>query len=132
MSSVDGLIRTALQDSSELCSLVKTRVYLSVAPQSAAAPRIIYYRAGGGPLQSLGGGLSTYNWNYEVLVVAETVGEARHIAALATVALNGFSRPTTIGSCSLVSEEDGVIPPEDESGAGLRTVTQTYSIWGSS
>ena len=130
--SVDGTIQAKLVATSAVSDIVGTRAYLIDAPQTAAAPFLVFYRGGGGPLQTLSGPIATSELKYDVISVAKTIGQARSLAAAIAGALDGWSDKTvspSIESCGMDSQEDGPLLLQDDSEEGLRTVVQTFTVW---
>lgn len=132
MKSPEAVLRTALVTTTAVSSLLSSRVYPLVAPQSAALPFITYRRAGIRRQQTLGGPMGVPQVTVEFDVYAATYEGARDLADRCRLVLDGYGGTVDnveVKQVSLDNEQDDFVQLAGADVPPVYSVKQTYDVW---
>lgn len=132
MKSPEAVLRTALVTTTAVSSLLSSRVYPLVAPQSAALPFITYRRAGIRRQQTLGGPMGVPQVTVELDVFAATYEGARDLADRCRLVLDGYGGTVDnveVKQVSLDNEQDDFVQLAGADVPPVYSVKQTYDVW---
>lgn len=131
MKSPEAVLRNVLVTNTVASSLVGTRVYPILAPQSAAMPFITYRRAGIQRQQTLAGPSGVPKVTVEVDVYAATYEAARDVADRVRRCLDGYGGTvdnTVVKQTSLENEQDDFVQLAGADLPPVYSVKQTYDV----
>lgn len=131
MKSPEAVLRSVLVTNTVASSLVGTRVYPILAPQSAAMPFITYRRAGIQRQQTLAGPSGVPKVTVEVDVYAATYEAARDVADRVRLCLDGYGGTvdnTVVKQTSLENEQDDFVQLAGADLPPVYSVKQTYDV----
>ena len=132
MKSPEAVLRNALVTTSAVSTLVSSRVYPLLAPQTAPLPFITYRRAGIRRAQTLSGPMGVPQVTVEVDVYAATYEAARDVADRCRVVLDGYGGTfdnTEVKQVSLENEQDDFVQLAGADLPPVYSVKQTYDVW---
>lgn len=131
MKSPEAVLRNVLVTNTVASSVVGTRVYPILAPQSAAMPFITYRRAGIQRQQTLAGPSGVPKVTVEVDVYAATYEAARDVADRVRRCLDGYGGTvdnTVVKQTSLENEQDDFVQLAGADLPPVYSVKQTYDV----
>ena len=124
------ILRNELVNDSALSAIISTRVYPVIAPVSADLPWIVFKRTGVRREQTLGNPMGTPIVSLEIASFAMTYEDAREIADLVRLVLDGYggtSDNTEIKQVSLENELDDFVQLGSDS-LPVFQVTQNFDV----
>ena len=133
MKSPEAAMRAVLLQNSAVAAVVGTRVFPVLAPAKAALPFITYRRTGVSREQTFSGPMGVATTTLDMDIFAVTYEEARNLADLCRLALDGWGgtlENTEVKRVSLESESDGFALLQGNESPPSYSVTQTYNaLW---
>lgn len=132
LKSPEAVLRTALVGSTNVTTLVGTRIYPVLAPASATLPFVTWRRTGIERQQTLGSpaGMPRVTVDYEIY--GTTYEQTRSVADAMRRILDGYGGTvdnTTVNQTSLENESDDFVTLAGADLPPVYQVTQTYDVW---
>jgi len=131
MKSPEAVVRAALVASASVSTIVGSRIYPILAPQTAALPLIIWRRSGIDRQHSLAGPIGTPTVSLEMQLLATTYEQARELADRVRAVLDGYGgtlNNTEVKHVYLDQEADDFVQLAGGDLPPVYQVTQTYQI----
>ena len=132
MKSPEAVLRNVLVTNTVASSLVGTRVYPILAPQSAAMPFITYRRAGIRRQQTLSGPMGVPQVTVELDIYAATYETAREVADRMRVVLDGYGgtvENVVVKQVSLEQESDDFVSLAGSEMPPAFQITMVFDVW---
>jgi hypothetical protein len=129
--SLDGELCRRLLADAGVSALVSDRIFLGEADQGTSLPLVVFALPSLEELQDLDGPTGAVTGTCLVVCIADTLGEAKDLGDAVRASLDGWRDETvspSIQSFRFESQEDGELPPVDDSEKGAQVVTQNYSV----
>lgn len=132
MKSPEAVLRNALATSTSVSTLVSSRIYPLLAPQSAPLPFVTYRRTGIRRQQTLGGPLGVPQLSLDFDVYATTYEGARDLADKCRSVLDGYGGTfdnTEVKQTSLQNEQDDFVQLAGADMPPVYSVKLSFDCW---
>ena len=133
--SISRAIYEHLTASSGVTNLVSTRIYPSMAPTSAALPRVIYDLDSSEHVHHMTGGSGLVRRSISLEIQAQSSPSADAIAEAIRAVLDkyrgtmGSGAALNVRDCILTNENQTFLPPTNASQFGVYLRTMDFDVW---
>jgi len=132
MKSPEAVMRNALVTTTVVSSIVSSRIFPLLAPQSAALPFITYRRSGIRRQQTLGGPMGVPQVSVDFDVYAATYEGARDLADKVRLSLDGYGGTfdnAEVKQVSLENEQDDFVQLAGADMPPVYSVKLSFDCW---
>ena len=132
MKSPEAVMRNALVTTTVVSSIVSSRIFPLLAPQSAALPFITYRRSGIRRQQTLSGPMGVPQVSVDFDVYAATYEGARDLADKVRLSLDGYGGTfdnTEVKQVSLENEQDDFVQLAGADMPPVYSVKLSFDCW---
>jgi hypothetical protein len=132
MKSPEAVMRNALVTTTVVSSIVSSRIFPLLAPQSAALPFITYRRSGIRRQQTLSGPMGVPQVSVDFDVYAATYEGARDLADKVRLSLDGYGGTfdnTVVQQVSLENEQDDFVQLAGAEMPPVYSVKLSFDCW---
>jgi hypothetical protein len=132
MKSPEAVMRNALVTTTVVSSIVSSRIFPLLAPQSAALPFITYRRSGIRRQQTLSGPMGVPQVSVDFDVYAATYEGARDLADKVRLSLDGYGGTfdnTEVRQVSLENEQDDFVQLAGAEMPPVYSVKLSFDCW---